>query len=286
MVRIRRGEEGDLVALAGVFSEAATYLVERFRSDQVAVFSVDPRERLPIYRHLLATGAIFVAEDREPVGFSAAVVRDGVWFLSQLWVVPPRHASGIGSMLLDEALAWGRGASTFTVVSSPHPAAQLMYLRASMFPMWDQIEFTGSDRPVPRSPQGIDRLRDDDQDWVDRLDREVRGIVRREDHTFWRQHAEGLALRRGGRPAGYLYLWPNGRAGPGAVADPADVGLLLRAARHRAAGPVTFMVPSTNWSALNDLVRAGFSPFGSTTFMASRPLADGSRYLSSGGALG
>ena len=80
-----------------------------------------------------------MAEDPEPVGFSAAVVRDGVWFLSQLWVLPKRQGRGIGSRLLDETLTWGRGAKTFSVVASPHPAALLVSLRASMYPVWTQV---------------------------------------------------------------------------------------------------------------------------------------------------
>ncbi|MGH2653010.1 MAG: GNAT family N-acetyltransferase [Actinomycetota bacterium] len=285
-MRIRRAREEDLRALAGIFARAATYLVERYRPEQVGVFSVEPEERLPVYRHLLGTGAVFVAEDPEPVGFSAAVIRDGTWFLSQLWVLPERHASGIGSMLLDEALAWGRGCRVFSVVSSPHPAAQLMYLRASMFPLWVEHEMTGSDLPVAEPPEGIEPIQEADQGWVTELDREVRGIARPEDHAFWRSNARGLSLRRGGHRAGYVYVWPNGKVGPGAVRDPTDTPMLIRAARHLAGGPATFAVPSTNWAAIGELVRSGFSPFGSTTFMASRGLGDGSRYLSGGGALG
>jgi GNAT superfamily N-acetyltransferase len=284
-VRIRRAEEDDLPGLATVFVAAASYLVERYRPEQIGDLPLDPAGRLPMYRHLHATGALFMAEDPDPIGFSAAVIRDGVWFLSQLWVLPDRHASGIGSRLLDEALAWGRGSSAFSVVASPHPAAQLMYLRASMYPVWTQLELTGSDASPPAMPDGLKDLGETDQPWLDELDREVRGIARPEDHAFWRRDAAGLALRRDGRAAGYVYVWPDGKAGPGAVRDPADMPTILKAARNRAAGPVTFAVPSTNWSALRELVREGFSPLGANTFMASRPLPDGSRYLSSGGGL-
>ncbi len=285
-MRIRRAQESDLPALAEVFVRAAAYLVERYRPEQLGVLSLDPDERLPVYRHLHATGAVFVAEEDAPVGFSAAIVRGSVWLLSQLWVLPDRHASGIGSSLLDEALAWGRGASAFTVVASPHPAAQLMYLRASMFPLWMQHEMTGSDAPVPEVPDGIEPLREEDQGWVDALDREVRGAARPEDHAFWRREARGLRLRRGDAPAGYVYVWANGKVGPGAAWDARDIPRVLRGARHEAGGPVSFAVPSSNWAAMGELVRDGFAPFGTNMFMASRPIGDGSRYLSSGGALG
>lgn len=284
-MRIRRAEDGDLLALARIFVSAASSLIERYRPEQIGHVPAEPESRLPVYRHLRETGLVLVAEDPEPVGFSAAVVRDGVWFLSQLWVLPERHGSGIGSRLLDEALTWGRGASAFSVVSSPHPAAQLMYLRASMYPVWTQLEVTGNDAPAPEMPEGFDELTEADRGWVDELDREVRGIRRREDHRFWGRRATGLAFRRGGEPAGYLYVWPDGKVGPAAVRDPRDVTAVIRAARHRAGGPAVFTVPSTNWSALRELVREGFSPSGTTTFMASRPMPDGTRYLSSGGAL-
>jgi GNAT superfamily N-acetyltransferase len=285
IVRIRRAEEADLLPLAEVFVTAASYLTERYRPDQAGHMPEDPEGRLPFYRHLLATGVLFVAEDPEPVGFSGAVIRDGIWFLSQLWVLPKRHAGGIGSALLDEALSWGRGASAFTVVASPHPAAQLMYLRASMYPLWVQHELTGGGTDPPPVSDGLDALEDGDQGWVDDLDREVRGIARPEDHGFWREQAAGLSLRRDGEPAGYVYVWPDGKVGPGAVRDPADMPAVVRAARHRAGGPVTFAVPSANWAALGELVRDGLSPLGSNTFMGSRPMPDGSRYLSSGGGL-
>ena len=135
-------------------------------------------------------------------------------------------------------------------------------------------------------PRGFDDLDDDDQEWVDALDRDVRGIARPQDHAFWRREASGLAYRRDGAPAGYVYVWPDGKVGPGAVRDPVDMPAILGAARSRTEASVTVAVPSTNWSALRDLVREGFSPSGTSTFMASRPMPDGSRYLSSGGGLG
>jgi GNAT superfamily N-acetyltransferase len=271
--------------MAEVFAVASHYVVERYRPEQAHLFPVDPESRYPVYRHLLATGAMFVADDPDPVGFAAAVVRDDVWFLSQLWVMPDRHATGIGSMLLDEALVWGRGSAAYSVVSSPHPAAQLLYLRASMFPLYTDIEFTGADAPVEEAPDGAGPIEAGDASWIDELDRAVRGVSRRQDHDFWQDQATGIAVRRGGEALGYVYVWEGGKVGPGAVRDPRDVPVLLAAARHTAGGPVTVAVPSVNWSAIGELVRLGFAPMGSNLFMASRPLGDGSRYLSSGGAL-
>jgi hypothetical protein len=61
--------------------------------------------------------------------------------------------------------------------------------------------------------------------------------------------------------------------------------VLLAAARHQAGGAITVAVPSVNWTAMREIVRAGLVPIGSNVFLASRPLGDGTRYVSSGGAL-
>lgn len=293
-MRIRKADEQDLPALAKIFAASAGDLLARYRPDNADLLPVDPEGSLPTYRHLHTTGAVFVAEDDEPVGFSAAVVREGVWFLSQLWVLPGRQGTGIGSTLLDEALSWGHGASSFSVIASPHPGAQTLYLRRSMFPLWVQLDLAGDAGDVGELPEGFEPLSQEDQPWLDEIDRDVRGMARPVDHAFWRESATGVGLRREGRPLGYVYVWPPGgwsskpttKIGPGGALDSRDIPNLLAAARHLAHGPVTVAVPSTNWSALNELVRLGFRFSVANTFMASRALPNGSRYLSSGGSLG
>ena len=285
-MRIRPATEEDLDDIARVFEASVSWLTARYRPDQ-APLAVSPATRIEFYRHLLTTGTILLAEDPEPVGFSASVVRDGVWFLSQFWVVPERHGAGIGSALLQEALADGRGAGMFSVIASPSPAAQLLYLRSSMLPLWAQIDMRGVCPPAERV-EGVEELTAADQAWVDELDRAVRGMARPEDHAFWRQSARGLALHRDGSPVGYIYGSSEGKIGPGAARDPSDIPLLLRlgALAIPNGGEATIAVPDANWVALRELTRLGFVPLGSNTFMASRALGDPSRYLSSGGALG
>lgn len=286
-MQIRPATGDDLSDVGRIFDESSAWLTEKYRPDQVGSLPVAVADREGLYRHLLRTGAMFVALDPGPVGFTAAVVRDGVWFLSLLWVLPEHHGSGIGSALLQEALAWGRGSAVFSVVASPYPVAQLMYLRSSMYPLYVQVDMAGGLGP-PGQAEGTEPLEASDGAWVDELDREVRGIARPEDHGFWRGEAMGVALRRDGSPIGYVYGWPDGKIGPGVAREPSDLPALLAAAAGvlPGKGRVTVSVPSTNWSALRELVRLGLAPTGSNTFMASRPLGDPSRYISSGGALG
>lgn len=285
-MQIRPATENDLDDIARIFEASVTWLTGRYRPDQTDPDPPGNSSRTEFYRHLLSTGTMFLAEDPEPAGFTAAIVRDGVWFLSQFWVLPERHGSGIGSALLDETLEWGRGAGTFSVMASPYPVAQRIYLRASMYPLWTQLDMTGT-FPAGASAEGIEELTPSDQPWVDELDRETRGIARPEEHEFWRQNATGFALHRDGTVAGYVYGWADGKVGPGVARDPSDIPQLLAvAARVIPNGKqASVAIPSPNWAALRELTRLGFTPMGSNTFMASRPLGDPSRYLSSGGAL-
>ena len=285
-MEIRPASEADLPDVGRIFDASAAWLTEKYRPDQVGSPPVTVANREGLYRHLLDTGGMFVALDPDPVGFSAAVVRDGVWFLSQLWVLPERHGSGAGSALLQEALTWGRGSRIFSVVASPYPVAQLVYLRSSMYPLYVQLDMAGTVRSTEPS-DGVEPLGTADQAWVEELDRDARGVARPEDHGFWLREARGLALRRDGSPIGYVYAWPEGKIGPGVAREPGDVPRLLAAASGVLPenSRVTVAVPSTNWTALRELTRLGFAPIGSNTFMASRSLGDPSRYISSGGAL-
>jgi GNAT superfamily N-acetyltransferase len=286
-MRIRPATEDDLEDVARIFEGSVAWLTARYRPDiQNDGHPPGSSSRTEFYRHLLGTGTMFLAEDPDPAGFTGAVIRDGVWFLSQLWVLPDRQGAGIGSALLEETLAWGREASTFSVVASPYPVAQKIYLRSSMYPLWTQLDMGGI-FPARGTPAGIEDLTAADQGWVDELDREIRGTARPQDHVFWRQVARGFTLRRDGSPAGYVYGWDDGKLGPGAAREPSDIPLLLQAAASAIpeGRTASVAVPSSNWTALRELTRLGFTPMGANTFMASRPLGDASRYLSSGGAL-
>lgn len=283
-MRIRRADESDFRALAEIQIAGREWLARRYEPETLHQFPADPAASMVTLGHLHRTGVVLVAEDPEPVGFASAIVRDGVWFLSQLWVAVDRHGSGVGSALLDEALAWGHGSSIFSVVASPFPGAQTLYMRRSMFPVWQAMEFEGAPAKPERSDAATG-LTPEDRPWVDELDREVRGTARPEDHTFLREHARGIALRRGEEPLGYLYVWPGGKLGPGAVGDARDTAELLRAGIAAGPGRVTLVVPTTNWAALQEVTRLRLRLVSRTVFMASRAMPDGARYLSSGGAL-
>src|SRR3990172_5457950 len=86
-------------------------------------------------RHLLHAdpGGAWVAElNGVAVGYSMALVRGDIWYLSQLFVQPDQHGHGIGRELLRRAQAYGRerGARVFSVVATTSPVAHGLYVRA------------------------------------------------------------------------------------------------------------------------------------------------------------
>jgi len=86
--------------------------------------------------HLLATdpGGNFVAVDGDGaiVGLSMALVREGVWVLSQLAVLPALQGRQVGRRLIDAALTYGDGVRGRLIASSTDPRAMRRYRRAGL----------------------------------------------------------------------------------------------------------------------------------------------------------
>ena len=107
-VQFRRAIEADLEREFGVWSAAQIELHNR-RGVAWPTLPYDPTGRwATIQRHLLTHDGehAFVAEDRARIaGFTAAMVRDGCWFLSAFFVGPRYQGRAIGRHLLE--LTWG-----------------------------------------------------------------------------------------------------------------------------------------------------------------------------------
>src|SRR3982751_5766009 len=103
-VRIRpvRSDEGDrLREIAVVAKRHWGYDLERVRAwADMGDFTPDGLRRK----------AVYVAEvDGEVVAWAAAIDRDEVCWLDDLWVVPARMRQGIGTRLFDTVADHGRG---------------------------------------------------------------------------------------------------------------------------------------------------------------------------------
>lgn len=90
------------------------------------------------FAHLMATdpGGAWVAADDDGtiVGAAMGIVREGLWGLSFLAVVPRLQARGIGRELLERARAYGdaAGCTSQLILSSTDPKAMRRYFRSGL----------------------------------------------------------------------------------------------------------------------------------------------------------
>ena len=254
-------------------------------------------------RHLLQTDAegAWIAElNGVAVGYSMALVRGDIWYLSQLFVQPDQHAHGIGRELLRRAHAYGRdrGARVFSVVASTSRVAHGLYMQAGMFAIGVGYRMSGPLEPLLALPGRDARLEDAraHQDEIATLDREVFGAERRQDHaiylddTRWPGGSSSFVLMRGASLSGYAYAVADGGfIAPMAAYDPADQAPLLRAAAawltDRGVSTGNLFVLSHNRTLMNALFDAGWRSRHWSFLLTSEPFAKFDRYHPAGASL-
>ena len=265
---------------------------------------VNPVTRL--YVHLQATDperfvvATAGADDRI-VAFGAAVVRERLWYLSMLFVLPEFQGSGVGRGLLERLLPDDATMARATATDSAQPISNALYSTHGIVPRIPLLSLTG----LPRRPEafgalpsGIVALPFDELaagppdglghrmlvDAIDDLDREVIGVAHPLDHRFLRTESRHGWLYRGpdGTPVGYGYAGEAGRVGPVAVRDEAllapILGHLTSAVVPR--GAFALWVAGSADRAVVAALAAGFRLDAFPVLLCwDRPFADFSRYL-------
>lgn len=247
--------------------------------------------------------------DEAVVGFAAASIRGGTWFLGLLFVLPGEQGRGLGTTLLDATFPGGRlprpGAAPAergtgptvlaTVTDSVQPISNGLYARLGVVPRLPAFRLVGRPRrpgALGALPRGIRAATDPGlardaaklAAAVGELDAELLGSARPEDHAFLRRDGRRLRLYRDGRGrlVGYGYVTAAGRLGPVAVADEAllvpVVGDLLDAIVP--AGPSAVPVTGENPGLFAALLGAGFRIDGFPGLICwNRPFGSLERYL-------
>ncbi len=282
---------------------------------------LEPAIRLS--EHLLATDPerFRVAVKQGPrgervVAFAIGLLREHVWFLSQLYVLPAEQGRGLGRALLGlvlptdgEAEAPVRHGVLATVTDSAQPISNALYSKLGIVARMPVFNLVGrpNQSALPELPAGVLAIPLDAAgklshrnpaapgkvelaETVDSIDRQVLGYAHRSDHDFLRvQGRTGfLFTTSSGEPLGYGYSSLVGRFGPVALLDetltgPA-IGHLMRAIQPRGAASV--WVPGANDRAMVALLRAGLRLEGFPAMLCwSRPFATFERYLPAGLAL-
>jgi GNAT superfamily N-acetyltransferase len=327
--RIRPATVADLPTCAAIWRESLNDYLGRLAQAEI------PDDLAPIlrlYAHLHATDPTTFLVAEAPGGASAVrgrvaggvrgdepaidafvvvLRRDGLWFLSMLFVRPAVQARGLGRALLGvvapgaaEAKSGGSGSATVgsraTATDTAQPISNGLYASLGMVPRIPLLRLVGlpaRDGAFDPLPSGVEAVAFDEVGdapdglgrsalaaELDALDRDAAGFSRRVDHGFHiREGRVGFLFRdRDGRAVGYGYSSEAGRVGPIAIRDPAllgpIVGHLIHAVRPR--GAFGMWVPGTAGEAIVPLLRAGFRFDGFPVLLCwDRPFADFARYI-------
>lgn len=265
---------------------------------------VNPVTRL--YVHLQATDpdrfvVATAGSDERIVAFGSAIIRERLWYLSMLFVLPEFQGSGVGRDLLGRLLPEDATVVRATSTDSAQPISNALYSSAGIVPRVPLLNLTGlPEHPEAfgELPSGVVALPFDELaagppdglghgmliEAIDDLDRAVLGVAHPLDHRFLRTESRRGWLYRGpdGAPLGYGYAGEAGRVGPIAVRDEAllapVLGHLMTAVTPR--GAFALWLPGTADHAVVPALRAGFRLDQFPVLLCwDRPFADLARYL-------
>src|SRR5258708_7455147 len=118
---------GISVRRGGTEDEHATFEVMK----RTMGYDMNWSHHLLVRRHLRNSpdSSFWLAEERQRfgsvkvIGYARSVVREGVWSLTEFFVLPGHHRQGIGGALLAKCLEDGlkAGANTRLILASTHP---------------------------------------------------------------------------------------------------------------------------------------------------------------------
>lgn len=261
-----------------------------------------------LFTHLRATdperfvAAVHADGDGERVvGFASAVIRERLWFLSMLFVLPEFQGAGVGHRLLARVLPEDDAMARSTATDSAQPISSALYASYGIVPRMPLLNLSGLPLrpeafgelpsgvvPVPFEsiaagpPDGPGHRRLAEA--VDGLDRKVLGVAQSVDHGFLLSEGRHGWLYQGpdGLPVGYGYAGEAGRLGPVAAHDESLVapilGHLTSAVIPR--GAFATWVGGAADRAIVALLGAGFRMESFPILVCwDRPFADFARYL-------
>lgn len=122
--------------------------------------------------------------DGTMAGFATSLRREGLWILATYAVHPSWQARGIGRALLDAAAQHGRGALRRMVGATADPKALHRY-RSAGLDLHPAMVLEGTVAATAMElPRHVRDGRPSDHEWMDSLDRGLRGAGRGEDHSL------------------------------------------------------------------------------------------------------
>jgi GNAT superfamily N-acetyltransferase len=262
-----------------------------------------------LFRHLQATDPERFVVATEPseadgervIAFGSAIVREQLWYLSMLFVLPALQGLGVGRELLARILPRDVHLCRSTATDSAQPIANALYASYGVVPRMPLLNLVGlPERPAAFGvlPSGVTPVAFEsiangppngagDAELaaaLDGLDREIVGLAHPQEHDYLITEGRRGWLFRGpdGSPIGYGYAGEAGRLGPVAVRDPdllaPILGHLTSAVMPR--GAFATWIGGAADRALVPMLQAGFRLESFPVLLCwDRPFADFSRYL-------
>ena len=290
-VTYRRGTIGDSRTVAGIFEAALLDLSERLNVTAITG-GQDPEvraklweRRRPLFEHLAHTAHQFWLAEAggEVVGYARSILRQGIWELTEFFVLPQRQSAGVGRDLLQLVLP-EEDVRHKVIIATADVRALARYLKAGVYARFPITYFSRQPQDVTLPTDltivpfaGIEGV----MPALESIDRQVLGHCHDEDHAWLITQREGYLYLRGGAPVGYGYT--GAFDGPFALLEESDFPAVLAHAESQAARKGRSFgveVPLINHAAVDFLLSRGYqldSFF--AFFMSDEPFGQFDRYL-------
>ena len=138
---LRPGDAADLAACARI--SIGQLYPEDLSPAELAVRIASATERIAALQRADPDGCWVAECDGRVVGGALSLIREGLWGLSLLALLPDFQGRGIGSRLYAAALAYGAGEPGAIILSSSHPAAIRRYARSPGFALVPTVGLAG-----------------------------------------------------------------------------------------------------------------------------------------------
>jgi GNAT superfamily N-acetyltransferase len=251
----------------------------------------DINTTLKFYNHAMKKGIFYVATSNEKiVGFSGAIIRDNLWFLSAFWVLPEFQRKGIGFPIVQRVYNGGieKGCTNFTVYASMDYPALSSYMKLGMYPGYPVFNFDGPVNLFNISDQKFKSYEIGNSSYD--LDYNIRGVNRIIDHNYWKETGnKGSQIEINNKVIGFYYF-RKGFIGPLVSNNKTYTELLLKIAindsiNHFQSNSIELKVPGVNHSALKFVLDNNFRIKSSAYFLFSKNFGDLQNYIPSSAGL-
>jgi GNAT superfamily N-acetyltransferase len=195
-----------------------------------------------------AGGCWVAADGSRLLGFATSVTRERLWILVTIAVRPGLQGRGIGRQLMARAEAYGAHCDRGMLAASDDQMALHRY-HAAGFALYPQMLFEGEvDRSALPVVSGMRDGATADREWMDSLDRDLRGAPHGPDHAVIA--GMGFRLIVTADRAGYAYA-TEGRTFLLAARDDATASKLLWECLAGATGDfdVSHVTSANKWAA-------------------------------------